>query len=134
VSALRNIERMRNQFLRILAEARLIPAGAQRPIDNVNADNLGVVLAVISSSYPSSVASVQHRKRGCSFVLRDRKRVNVHPSSVNAKQASFPSRWLVFQEVTRSVGGVYLQTTSMVTPAGLLLFGTGHIDTVLEVG
>ena len=50
--------------------------------------------------------------------------VALHPSSVNAKEGKFESRYLVYAEKVRT-GQVYVRDSSPVSPYALMLFGGG---------
>ena len=68
----------------------------------------------------------EHDAKELIIELLDRKRVFIHPSSVNFSASNFLSNYLVFSEVVMTTKP-FLRDSSCVSPYGLLLFGGGKL-------
>ncbi|XP_059140316.1 putative ATP-dependent RNA helicase DHX57 [Physella acuta] len=99
---------------------------------NVNSDNTALLSAMlVAALYPNVIEIItplirSYRGSRYQFKTKDHELVNIHPSSVNHKQITFPGHYLVYHEKVKT-SKVYLRDCTVVSQNSLLLFAGGGI-------
>jgi len=121
-TTLAKVESSRNQYFRILKENGIIGKDVHdvySPGINALSKSSVLVKSLVSGClYPS----VARTNGGRSFITRDSLKATISMSSVNCK-VKLPTNMVVFEAGERTIGGIFLRTTSLATPYSLLLFG-----------
>ncbi|XP_033112396.1 ATP-dependent DNA/RNA helicase DHX36-like [Anneissia japonica] len=121
------LDNMKTQFCELLCNIGFVmDKNCKQDEANIHSDNDQLIKAVLCAGLYPNVSQVSARmlKKGprvkC-YTKQDGK-VDIHPKSVNAKETSFPSNYLLYHLKLKS-SGVYLHDTTMVEPYPLLFFG-----------
>lgn len=79
--------------------------------------------------YPS-VATIDTQKKRPQFRTKEDGRVELHPTSVNARTLEFPYRWLAYSDKVKTAS-IYLRENTMISDYALLLLG-GRLDHIAD--
>ncbi|XP_055386793.1 ATP-dependent DNA/RNA helicase DHX36 [Condylostylus longicornis] len=130
-STLNQLEHMKTQLCELLHSAGFINHSDPRnEISNANSSRDHLLRAIIAGGLYPNVAVIRKVKQLKNRVTpvmhietpEDGVKVKIHPSSVNSKERSFDSKFLVFFNIQKSTD-VFLHDTTMVYPISLLIFG-----------
>ncbi|KAI3457677.1 hypothetical protein Pfo_014340 [Paulownia fortunei] len=124
-STMKMLSGMRRQLEAELLRNGFIPEGASRC--SLNAQDPGILNAVVVSGlYPMVGRVIPHGKRSL-VETADGNKVRLHPHSANVK-LSFKKfsvqPWIIFDEITRGDGGLYIRNCSVIGSLPLLLLAT----------
>ncbi|KAL6041650.1 3'-5' RNA helicase ythdc2 [Balamuthia mandrillaris] len=153
-NSLQTISNMRGQFMTILKDLGYAygpSSGADPSINDNDVKNLNrnsksqtaIQMALCASLYPNLVhihypSQKKSKKRRPQFYAHklqhrdspptgiDLREVRVHPSSINAGERDFFHRWMVYYEIVKSVGGVYVRDSTLVNPLVVILMAGGE--------
>lgn len=124
---------LKGQFAQNLVNLKFLPSVNWRHPDvNVNSRNDALVKAVICAALYPNVGKVRARKSHVSVHTLEDGKVNIHPKSVNAKQSSFESPFIVYHQKMKTTS-IFLYDTTMASPLPLIFFG-GQLKFVKEDG
>lgn len=139
---LKMLSKMKGQFCDVLHELRFVSHSyPKHSAANRNSENEQLVKAVLCAGlYPkvAYIAKLPRRKRATGGLVPAKLRtpedgrVEIHPKSINSKEAEFRSRWLLYHQKIKSTS-IFLHDTSMVEPYPLLFCG-GKISWKEEEG
>lgn len=138
-NTLEMISDMRYQFLDILDEAgffeningrggdgggstRSAKHAALRSLSQYGHNTELIKAIIVAGTFPNVVA-VQNGKRFAKLKTREDGKVELHPSSVNAKASWMPLPWIVYSEKTKTTSGIFIMKGTTVGHYCLLLFG-----------
>ena len=77
--------------------------------------------------------TVNQGKRFAKFKTREDGKVDLHPSSVNAKKNYFEEDWIVYSDKVKS-SGIFIRANTMVSHFALILFGGVIADVEAQEG
>eukprot|EP01018_Ginkgo_biloba_P016943 Gb_40990 [translate_table: standard] len=123
---LQMMEDMRNQFYDLLADIGFVDKSlGPKAYDQYSADTEMVCAILCAGLFPSVVQCKQRGKRTAFFTKEDGK-VDLHPSSVNARVNSFPLPYLVYSDKVKTTS-IYIRDSTNISNYALLMFGGSHI-------
>ena len=149
-NTLEMIQDMRYQFLDVLEEAGFLsvdagtgPTGGQQPFRrskhqalrslSQHAHELDLLKAILCAGTFPNVVTVNQGKRFAKFKTREDGKVDLHPSSVNAKKNYFEEDWIVYSDKVKS-SGIFIRANTMVSHFALILFGGVIADVEAQEG
>ena len=124
---------MRRQFWDLLESIGLVGGGRggggrgamDSPLasHNRHAHDVGLLRAVICAGMFPNLVCVRRRGKRCEFKTREDGKVDLHPSSVNARFGqTFPFSWLAYREKVKTTG-VYIRDSTCVPAHAVVLLG-----------
>lgn len=124
------LDQMRSQFAQLLHHSRFLSdVQCNSPENNRNTENVDLLKAIIGGgTYPNIAYRFVKIKKGSrqdSIRTMERKRLKLLPSSVNNDpKAQYDSGFIFFDEMNKYTHDFFItETTSNVSPFGILLFG-----------
>ncbi|KAJ6619656.1 ATP-dependent DNA/RNA helicase DHX36 [Pseudolycoriella hygida] len=124
------LDRMKSQFVQSLYYSKFLNDSQTGGIENNrNSENVDLLKAIVGGgTYPNiAYRSIKIRKgrRIDKIITTESKRTKLLPSSVNGDpNAQYEPGFMVFQELNKFTHNYYItETTSNVSPFGILLFG-----------
>ena len=94
-----------------------------RASHNRHAHDVGLLRAVICAGMFPNLVCVRRRGKRCEFKTHEDGKVDLHPSSVNARFGqTFPFSWLVYREKVKTTG-VYIRDSTCVPAHAVVLLG-----------
>ena len=135
-NTLEMMEDMRRQFLDLLADMGFLGSDFSsrggkpntRSLKSALAgyshhvEDLELLRAVLCAGMVPNVVMIQRKKNRVAYRTREDGKVDLHPSSVNAKEKYFPDNWLVYHDKVKS-SGIFIRGSTNVSDYAMLLFG-----------
>lgn len=137
-SILKMLNNMKKQFARYLHELHFLHCDyLKHPDFNVNSNNEALIKAIICAGLYPNVARLkfpkvrrQNHHAPPKMYTPENGRVAFHPKSVNYREKTFKTPWLVYHKKVQSTE-IFLHDTTVINPYPLLFFG-GKISTGIK--
>ena len=113
---------MRGQFLDVLKETGFVDPRAGVEAYNSRGRDPHMIAAILCAGLFPSVGQLKPQGRRVGVFTREDGKVDIHPSSVNARMADPRHPWLMYSEKVKTTD-IFLRSTSVVSDFALLLFG-----------
>lgn len=119
--------KMKKQFAELLYNIGFVNSlDPRNKVANIHSDNENLITAVICAGLYPNIAKV-HRvakpnRSTVSVILQNGTKGYLHKGSVNANETYFPSKWLIYHKVMKTMA-VNVYDCSVVSPYPLLFFG-----------
>ncbi|WJX11399.1 RNA helicase [Trifolium repens] len=123
---LRLIDDMRTQFLNLLSDIGFVDKSRGVHAYNQYSHDLEMVCAILCAGLYPNVVQCKRRGKRTAFYTKEVGKVDIHPSSVNARIHLFPLPYLVYSEKVKTAG-IYIRDSTNISDYALLLFG-GNLD------
>ncbi|XP_025987065.2 ATP-dependent DNA/RNA helicase DHX36 [Solenopsis invicta] len=133
-NTLKLLSEMKNQFAQYLYDMKFLDSDNPSHVNsNRNSDNIALIKAIVCAGlYPNIAVIRRVTKNGIISWTPEDGSVRIHPSSVNNKAFSFPSRYLTYFTKQRSTAIFLHDTTCISVP--ILLFAGPNISIRREKG
>ncbi|KAL0127321.1 hypothetical protein PUN28_005545 [Cardiocondyla obscurior] len=131
-NTLKLLSEMKVQFAQYLYEMKFLDSENPKHVNsNRNSNNIALIKAIVCAGlYPNIAVVRRFLKNGVGCWTPEDGEVRIHPSSINNKVDSFPSRYLTYFTKQRSTA-IYLHDTTCVS-VPMLLFAGPNISIVRE--
>ncbi|XP_074556601.1 DExH-box ATP-dependent RNA helicase DExH1 [Curcuma longa] len=119
---LQMMEDMRKQFLDLLSDIGFVDKAKGAKAYNQYGDDIEMVCAVLCAGLYPNVIQCKKRGKRTAFYSKDVGKVDIHPSSVNARVNLFPLSYMIYSEKVKS-SSIYIRDSTNISDYALLLFG-----------
>ncbi|XP_018048888.1 PREDICTED: ATP-dependent RNA helicase DHX36 isoform X1 [Atta colombica] len=133
-NTLKLLSEMKAQFAQYLCEMKFLDSENPSHVgSNKNSDNIALIKAIVCAGLYPNIAVVRRvTKNGVVSWTPEDGSVRIHPSSVNNRVSSFPSRYLTYFTKQRSTAIFLHDTTCISVP--ILLFAGPNMSIKREKG
>ncbi|XP_042375797.1 DExH-box ATP-dependent RNA helicase DExH1-like isoform X1 [Zingiber officinale] len=119
---LQMMEDMRKQFLDLLSDIGFVDKAKGAKAYNQYGDDMEMICAVLCAGLYPNVIQCKRRGKRTAFYSKDVGKVDIHPSSVNARVNLFPLSYMIYSDKVKS-SSIYIRDSTNISDYALLLFG-----------
>ncbi|XP_020576741.1 DExH-box ATP-dependent RNA helicase DExH1 [Phalaenopsis equestris] len=119
---LQMMDDMRNQFLDLLSDIGFVNKTKGIKAYNLYGGDIEMVRAILCAGLFPNVIQCKRRGKRTAFYSKDVGKVEIHPSSVNARIHSFPLPYMAYSEKVKTTS-IFIRDSTNISDYALLLFG-----------
>ncbi|XP_057423201.1 DExH-box ATP-dependent RNA helicase DExH5, mitochondrial isoform X2 [Lotus japonicus] len=120
LQSMKAIDALRREFICLLKDIGLVDSNTASY--NAWSYDVNLIRAVICFGLYPGICSIVHNEKSFSLKTMEDGQVLLYSNSVNARETTIPSPWLVFNEKIK-VNSVFLRDSTAVSDSVVLLFG-----------